>query len=173
MRTIHAMATENILTLTDDTFDEQIQNVEEPLLVDFWAEWCGPCKLLAPTIERISEEMIGRVRVAKVNVDDNGDLANRFGIRSIPTLMIFKGGRVVDQIVGNVPREQIRRVLEKPLICRPPPPLPAAPAGGAPGASSRLTRAKAAPKISRTSEVQRCRSEQQPPRPRGRRRGVA
>ena len=110
------MATENILTLTDDTFDEQIQNVEEPLLVDFWAEWCGPCKLLAPTIERISEEMIGRVRVAKVNVDDNGDLANRFGIRSIPTLMIFKGGRVVDQIVGNVPREQIRRVLEKHLI---------------------------------------------------------
>ncbi len=107
------MAGESILTLTDDTFDEEIQKVAEPVLVDFWAEWCGPCKALAPTIERISEEMIGQVRVAKVNVDDNGDLANRFGIRSIPTLMIFKGGRVVDQIVGNVPKEQIRRVLQK------------------------------------------------------------
>ena len=109
------MSGEKILTLTDDTFDEEIQNVPEPVLVDFWAEWCGPCKMLAPTVERISEEMTGQVRVAKVNVDDNGDLANRFGIRTIPTLMVFKGGRVVDQIVGNVPREQIRRVLEKHL----------------------------------------------------------
>jgi len=109
------MASDKILTLTDESFDEEIQKVQETLLVDFWAEWCGPCRLLAPTIQRIAEEMSGQVRVAKVDVDDNGDLANRFGIRTIPTLIVFKGGRVVDQIVGNVPREQIRRVLEKHL----------------------------------------------------------
>ncbi len=110
------MASESILTLTDDTFDEQMKEVAEPVLVDFWAEWCGPCKLLAPALEQISVEMAGRARIAKVNVDDNGDLANRFGIRSIPTLMVFKGGRVVDQIVGNVPKEHIRRLLEKHVV---------------------------------------------------------
>ncbi len=107
------MAGDKILILTDDSFDEQIQKVKEPVLVDFWAEWCGPCKMLAPALEQLSEEMAGQVRVAKVNIDDNGDLTNRFGIRSIPTLMVFKAGRVVDQIVGNVPKEQIRRLLQK------------------------------------------------------------
>jgi thioredoxin 1 len=107
------MAGDEILTLTDDTFDDQIQKIGQPVLVDFWADWCGPCKLLAPSLQQISVEMAGQVRVAKVNVDENGDLGNRFGIRSIPTLMVFKGGRVVDQIVGNVPKEQIRRLLQK------------------------------------------------------------
>lgn len=107
------MAGDEILTLTDDTFDDQIQKIGQPVLVDFWADWCGPCKLLAPSLQQISVEMAGQVRIAKVNVDENGDLGNRFGIRSIPTLMVFKGGRVVDQIVGNVPKEQIRRLLQK------------------------------------------------------------
>ena len=107
------MAGDNILVLSEDTFDEQIRGIQEPVLVDFWAAWCGPCKALAPTLEQLAQEMAGTVRVAKVNVDENGDLAFRFGIRSIPTLVVFKEGKVVDQIVGNQPKEQIRRLLEK------------------------------------------------------------
>ena len=107
------MAGNGILTLTDDNFDEQINKVSGPLLVDFWAAWCGPCKMIAPSLEQLAGEMAGRATVAKVNVDENGDVANRFGIRSIPTLMIFKEGRVVDQIVGALPKEQIRRMVEK------------------------------------------------------------
>jgi thioredoxin 1 len=107
------MATDKILVLTEDTFDEQIRVAQGPVLVDFWAAWCGPCKILAPTLDEIADEMAGRAHVAKVNVDENGDLAFRFGIRSIPTLVVFKDGKVVDQIVGNQPKEQIRRLLEK------------------------------------------------------------
>jgi thioredoxin 1 len=109
------MAGNGILTLTDDNFDEQIKKVSGPVLVDFWAAWCGPCKMIAPSLEQLAAEMAGRATVAKVNVDENGDVANRFGIRSIPTLMIFKEGRVVDQIVGALPKEQIRRMVEKHL----------------------------------------------------------
>jgi thioredoxin 1 len=109
------MAGNGILTLTDDNFDEQIKKVSGPVLVDFWAAWCGPCKMIAPSLEQLAGEMAGRATVAKVNVDENGDVANRFGIRSIPTLMIFKEGRVVDQIVGALPKEQIRRMVEKHL----------------------------------------------------------
>jgi thioredoxin 1 len=109
------MASDQILTLTDDNFDEQIKKVNGPVLVDFWAAWCGPCKMIAPSLEQLAGEMAGRATVAKVNVDENGDVANRFGIRSIPTLMIFKEGRVVDQIVGALPKEQIRRMVEKHL----------------------------------------------------------
>ncbi|HEX5045436.1 MAG TPA: thioredoxin [Candidatus Polarisedimenticolaceae bacterium] len=109
------MAGNGILTLTDDNFDDQIKKVSGPVLVDFWAAWCGPCKMIAPSLEQLAGEMAGRATVAKVNVDENGDVANRFGIRSIPTLMIFKEGRVVDQIVGALPKEQIRRMVEKHL----------------------------------------------------------
>ena len=110
------MAGNGILTLTDDNFDEQIKKVSGPVLVDFWAAWCGPCKMIAPSLEQLAGEMAGRATVAKVNVDENGDVANRFGIRSIPTLIIFKEGRVVDQIVGALPKEQIRRMVEKHLV---------------------------------------------------------
>jgi thioredoxin 1 len=110
-----AMAGNGILTLTDDNFDEQIKKTSGPVLVDFWAAWCGPCKMIAPSLEQLAGEMAGRATVAKVNVDENGDVANRFGIRSIPTLIIFKEGRVVDQIVGALPKEQIRRMVEKHL----------------------------------------------------------
>ena len=109
------MASDQILTLTDDNFDEQIKKVHGPVLVDFWAAWCGPCKMIAPSLEQLAGEMVGRATVAKVNVDENGDVANRFGIRSIPTLMIFKEGRVVEQMVGALPKEQIRRMVEKHL----------------------------------------------------------
>lgn len=109
------MASERILTLNEDNFDEQVKKSEGPLLVDFWAAWCGPCKAIAPVLDQLAEEMNGQARVAKVNVDESGDLANRFGIRSIPTLVVFKKGKVVEQMVGAAPKEQIRRMLEKHL----------------------------------------------------------
>ncbi len=109
------MASDRIVHLTDDTFDDQIRKVKGPVLVDFWAAWCGPCKMIAPSLDQIADEMAGRITVAKVDVDQNGDVANRFGIRSIPTLMVFKDGRVVDQMIGNAPKDHIRRLLEKHL----------------------------------------------------------
>ncbi len=104
---------ETILTLNEDNFDEQVTQSDGPILVDFWASWCGPCKVIAPRLEELAEEMKGQAHVAKIDVDQNGDLANRFGIRSIPTLMVFKEGKVVDQLIGAAPKEQIRRMLEK------------------------------------------------------------
>jgi thioredoxin 1 len=104
-----------IVHLNDDNFDEEIKRIRQPVLVDFWAAWCHPCKLIAPSLAQLASEMAGRAVVAKVNVDESGDLSNRFGIRSIPTLMVFKEGRVVDQIVGASPKEQIRRLIEKHL----------------------------------------------------------
>lgn len=109
------MAIEQILTLNDDNFDEHVKKLQGPILVDFWAAWCGPCKAVAPALEQLAREMNGRAHVAKINVDDSGDLANRFGIRSIPTLLVFKNGKVVDQMVGAAPKDQIRRMVEKHL----------------------------------------------------------
>jgi thioredoxin 1 len=109
------VAGDTILTLTEDDFDDQIASSTTPVLVDFWAAWCPPCKAIAPSLEEIAVEMGQRARVAKVNVDVNGDLANRFGIRSIPTLMVFKRGRVVDQMIGAAPKDQIKRMVEKHL----------------------------------------------------------
>ena len=107
------MAHDSVLTLDSDNFDEQIAFAEQPILVDFWADWCAPCMAVAPVLEALAVELEGRARVGKVDVDANGDLANRFGIRSIPTLMVFKGAKVVDQLVGAAPRDQIVRMLER------------------------------------------------------------
>ena len=109
------MTSEAILHITDDTFDERIRAAIGPVLVDFWAPWCGPCRAIAPALDEIAEAFAGRATVAKVNVDENGDLAARFGIRSIPSLLVFKGGRIVEQAVGALPREQIRQLVEKHL----------------------------------------------------------
>ena len=109
------MSSDHILTLTDDNFHEKIQQIVGPVLVDFWAEWCGPCKTIAPSLEEIADEMAGRASIAKVNVDDHMDIANSFGIRSIPTLIVFKDGKVVDQLIGAAPKEQIRGLIEKHL----------------------------------------------------------
>lgn len=109
------MAADEALIFNDDNFDEQLSKLSGPILVDFWAAWCGPCKVVAPTLEQLADEMNGQAHVAKVNVDENGDLVNRFGIRSIPTLLVFKNGKVVDQLIGAAPKDQIRRMVEKHL----------------------------------------------------------
>ena len=107
------MASPEIVHLTEDSFDDTIKNAQGPVLVDFWAAWCGPCKMIAPYLDQIAGEVVGKATVAKVNVDENGDLSARFGIRSIPTLVVFKDGRVVDQTIGVLPKEQIRTLLQK------------------------------------------------------------
>ena len=109
------MSTNGILTLTDDNFDEKLAQIEEPVLVDFSAAWCAPCKTILPILEQIAVEMAGRARVAKIDVDENGDLVNRFGIRSVPTLVVFKDGKVVDQLVGAAPKEKLVRLVTKHL----------------------------------------------------------
>jgi len=105
------MASDRILTLTDDNFDDHIQKLAGPVLVDFWAAWCPPCKVIAPALDELADEMAGRATVAKVDIDLNGDVTHRFGIRSIPTLVLFKQGKIVDRLIGSAPKETIRQLL--------------------------------------------------------------
>jgi thioredoxin 2 len=100
------------LTVSDATFAEEIERSPLPVLLDLWAPWCGPCRMVGPTIEALAAELAGRVRVAKMNVDDNPDTSARFGVRSIPTLLILKDGREVDRIVGVQPKAAIAARLE-------------------------------------------------------------
>ncbi len=95
------------LHLTDASFDTEVIKSDLPVLIDFWAAWCGPCKMIAPYIEELSNEYEGKAKIAKLDVDNNQNTAMNFGIRSIPTLLIFKGGNVVDTIVGAVPKQTI------------------------------------------------------------------
>jgi len=104
-----------ILHLAEDDFDEAVQNGGGTILVDFWASWCGPCKQLAPRLDRLATDLAGRLVIAKVNVETEGNLANRYNVRSVPTLMLFRNGKVVDQMVGAAPLDQIRRMVDKHL----------------------------------------------------------
>lgn len=101
------------VTVTDATFPDEVERSPLPVLVDAWAPWCGPCRMIAPVIDQLAEELAGRLRVAKLNVDDNPATAARFDLRSIPTLLLIKGGREVDRIVGVVPKAEIARRLER------------------------------------------------------------
>ncbi len=100
------------LVLTDATFDQEVLQSDRPVLVDFWAEWCGPCKVIAPAIAELAAEFEGKVKIAKLDVDSNNDSAAKFGIRGIPALLIFKGGKKVDEIIGAAPKQVIKQRLE-------------------------------------------------------------
>ena len=106
---------ENVIEFTDNDFESDVLKAGTPVLVDFWAEWCGPCKMIGPIVEEIANEYAGRIKVGKMNVDLNPVVPPQYGIRSIPSLLIFKDGAVSDQIVGAVPKNNITEVLDKVL----------------------------------------------------------
>ena len=105
------MATE--VTISQDNFTDEVLQSDTPVVVDFWAEWCAPCKMIAPVLEQISQDYAGKLKVAKVDVDDNGELAQKYNVVSIPTLLLFKDGEVVKQQVGAVPRETIEAMFKE------------------------------------------------------------
>jgi thioredoxin len=106
------MAEASTIHLTEQTFDETLSTHDGILMVDFWAEWCGPCRAIAPVLDALIKESAGKVGLAKVNVDENPGLAARYGIRSIPTILLVKQGKVVDQVIGAVPRAKIKEKLD-------------------------------------------------------------
>jgi thioredoxin 1 len=98
---------EKIVTLSDATFDEHVKASDVPVLVDFWAEWCGPCKMISPVLEEIAEEQAGKIQIGKLNIDDNLDVTRRFEVMSIPTLILFKDGEPVSRLIGAKPKGQL------------------------------------------------------------------
>jgi len=109
------MAGIGVLEVSDATFEQEVLKSEQPVLVDFWAVWCGPCKAIAPVVDDVATKFAGKLKVTKVNVDQNSATPSRFGIRGIPALLFFKGGKVVDQIVGYVPAEVIEDKVNRVL----------------------------------------------------------
>jgi thioredoxin len=107
------MASEKIQTLTDSNFDQSVIKASQLVLVDFWAEWCGPCRRLAPTVDELATDYDGKMVVGKLNVDDNPNTAFRYSIRGIPTLLLFKGGEIVEQIVGLADKDSLKRAIDK------------------------------------------------------------
>ncbi|MEX1011940.1 MAG: thioredoxin [Balneolaceae bacterium] len=103
------------IELTDSNFAEEVENNDSPVLVDFWAEWCGPCRMVGPVVDELAGEYEGKAKIGKVNVDNNPQISVKYGIRSIPALLIFKDGEVVDQIIGAVPKNQIKKQLDAQL----------------------------------------------------------
>ena len=103
------------LAVTTSEFEESVLNSDVPVLVDFWAEWCGPCKAIGPAIEQLATEYEGRARIVKVDVDKDGDLATKYNVMSIPALLVFKDGKVVDQMVGAAPKQQIAALIDRAL----------------------------------------------------------
>ncbi|MCH8486148.1 MAG: thioredoxin [Candidatus Cyclonatronum sp.] len=109
------MASETTLELTDTNFDELVLQAEHPVLVDFWAEWCGPCRRVGPLVDELSKEYEGKAVIGKVDVDSNPQVSMKYQIRSIPALLIFKNGEVVDQIIGAVPKSVLKKQLDAQL----------------------------------------------------------
>ena len=109
------MASQEIMTVTDSNFDTQVVKSSVPFLVDFWAEWCAPCRAIAPHVEALAKEYAGKIKVGKLDIDSNPQVATQLEIRSIPTLLMFRGGQVVGQLVGAVPRSRIDELIKKAL----------------------------------------------------------
>ncbi len=107
------MAAENVQTFTDGNFEDTVLKAGGPVLVDFWAEWCGPCKRLGPTIDQLASDYAGKVTIGKLNVDDNPNTASKFQIRGIPAVLLFKDGLVVETVIGLVPKEDFKRAIDK------------------------------------------------------------
>ena len=107
------MASPNVVTLTADNFDAEALKSATPVLVDFWAEWCGPCKMIAPVLDELAEEYAGKVRIGKVNIDEHPALAAQFNVRAIPTLLLFKGGQVTEQMVGARSKRDLKASFDK------------------------------------------------------------
>jgi thioredoxin 1 len=105
----------NVLEVNDDSFETEVSQSEVPVLVDFWAPWCGPCRMVAPVVEAVSGKYAGKLKVVKVNVDDSPATATKFGIRSIPTLAIIKGGQVEEQVIGAQSEDALSQVIDKAL----------------------------------------------------------
>ena len=107
------MASNDVVTLEDGTFEQEVLKSETPVLVDFWATWCGPCKAIAPAVDEIAREYKGKIKVGKLDIDNHQSVPQKYGIRSIPTLLVFKGGRVVDTIIGAVPKSKLVDAVKK------------------------------------------------------------
>ncbi|HXF09174.1 MAG TPA: thioredoxin [Desulfuromonadaceae bacterium] len=107
------MASPLILTLTQDNFPQQVLQSQTPVLVDFWAEWCGPCKMIAPLLDELADEYDGKVKIGKVNVDEQQALAAQFGVRAIPTLLLIKGGQVAEQMIGAKSKRDLKASLDR------------------------------------------------------------
>ncbi len=112
---IYQMASENVLAFTDANFDRDVLQSDIPVLVDFWATWCAPCKAIAPLVDTVADEYAGKIKVGKVNVDENQATPGKYGVRGIPTMILFKNGAVLDQVVGAVPKSQLDALIAKAL----------------------------------------------------------
>jgi thioredoxin 1 len=109
------MANEKIVNLTKDNFDQEVLHSDKPVLVDFWAQWCGPCRAVAPIIEELTDEYTGKVKVGKINVDEQGELAAQYRVMSIPTIMLFKDGQMADKVIGARSKDEFSKLIDKNL----------------------------------------------------------
>ncbi|AJF05629.1 thioredoxin [Geoalkalibacter subterraneus] len=109
------MANDKVIQLSDDSFENEVLKSSTPVLVDFWASWCAPCKAISPVVDGLADEYDGKVKIGKLNVDENPATPGQYGVRGIPTLILFKDGQVVDQVVGAVPKNQLEGLIKKAL----------------------------------------------------------